>query len=160
MTEVVLHLGSNLGYREINLELALIIISNHIGEIQKQSSVYETAAWGNEQQNDFLNQAFIVTTSLTATEVLAQIQHIESKMGRKREERWGPRLIDIDIIFYGEDIIDIPNLKIPHTQMSKRSFVLQPLLDICPDKIHPKLGKSIRQLAEECDDHLAVQKIK
>lgn len=158
MTEVVLHLGTNVGYREINLELALIMISNHIGSIARLSSIYETAAWGVEEQAPFLNQALNVTTNLKAKEVLKAIHLIEAKMGRKREQHWGPRVIDIDIIFYGEDIIDIPHLKIPHTQLSKRSFVLQPLLEICPDKVHPELGKSIHQLAEECEDTLAVQK--
>lgn len=159
MTEVVLHLGSNKGYREINLELALVMINNHLGEILLQSSLYETAAWGVEEQQDFINLAVIIDTALEPAEVLNQIHYIEHKMGRKREKRWGPRLIDIDIIFYGEEIIDIPHLKIPHTQMSKRSFVLQPLLEICPDKMHPVSGQSIREIAEKCADKLAVQKI-
>lgn len=158
MAEVILHLGSNVGYKEINLELALIMVDNHIGPISQTSSLYTTAAWGVEDQEEFLNQAVIVHSALKPVQVLEAIQLIESKMGRKRDQHWGPRIIDVDILFYDDDIIDIPHLKIPHTQLSKRNFVLQPLMELCPDKVHPQLGKTIRQLAEECEDQLAVQK--
>ena len=159
MAELILHLGSNLGYKDINLELARVMISNHIGAIIKSSSVYESEAWGVKDQESFLNQALIIATELEPLEVLDSIKLIESKMGRKKVLRWGPRIIDIDILFYSDDIIDIPHLKIPHTQLSNRNFVLQPLLELCPDKLHPELGKTIRVLAEECEDLLAVQKI-
>ena len=158
MTEVILHLGTNVGFKEINLELARIMISNHIGPLQRLSSIYETEAWGGVEQESFLNQAVSVTSLLSVREVLSSIQLIEAKMGRQREQHWGPRIIDIDILFYGDDIVDIPDLKIPHRELSKRNFVLQPLLELCPDKVHPELGKSIRQLAEACEDSLAVQK--
>ena len=152
MTEVILHLGTNIGFRDINLELTRIMISNHIGIIKTQSQLYNTAAWGIEEQDDFLNQALICETSLIPQELLSQIHLIEAKMGRQRELRWGPRIIDIDIIFYGEEIIENPNLKIPHPQLTNRNFVLIPLLDICPDKVHPVHSQTIRQLAEACED--------
>lgn len=158
MTEVILHLGTNVGFKEINLELARIMISNHIGPLLRLSSIYETEAWGGVEQESFLNQAVSVTSLLSAREVLSSIQLIEAKMGRQREQHWGPRIIDIDILFYGDEIVDIPDLKIPHRELSKRNFVLQPLLELCPDKVHPELGKTIRELAAECEDSLAVQK--
>ena len=123
MTEVILHLGTNVGFKEINLELARIMISNHIGPLQRLSSIYETEAWGGVEQESFLNQAVSVTSLLSAREVLSSIQLIEAKMGRQREQHWGPRIIDIDILFYGDDIVDIPNLKIPHRELSKRCLL-------------------------------------
>jgi len=152
LTEVILHLGTNIGFRDINLELTRIMISNHIGVIKEQSKLYNTAAWGIKEQSDFLNQALLCSSKLNPQEILAQIHNIEAKMGRKRQKKWGPRIIDIDIIFYGEEIIENPNLKIPHPQLTNRNFVLIPLLDICPDKVHPVHSQTIRQLAEACND--------
>ncbi len=128
------------------------MISNHIGVIKEQSKLYNTAAWGIKEQSDFLNQALLCSSKLNPQEILAQIHNIEAKMGRKRQKKWGPRIIDIDIIFYSEEIIENPNLKIPHPQLTNRNFVLIPLLDICPDKVHPVHSQTIRQLAEACND--------
>lgn len=152
MTEVILHAGSNIGFREINLELAEVMIGNYIGDILSKSRLYETAAWGVTDQASFLNIAYKVTSTLSATEVLEQIHLIEKKMGREKTKKWGPRLIDVDILFYGEEIIENPNLIIPHPQLTNRSFVLTPLLDICPDKVHPVLNKTIVALKESCSD--------
>jgi len=128
------------------------MISNHIGDLLKVSEIYETAPWGVTDQDDFLNQALISSCSLSPTEVLDNIHLIENKMGRLRTEKWGPRIIDIDLIFYGEEIIENPNLKIPHPQLRNRNFVLKPLMDICPNKRHPLLGKTVKDLALSCTD--------
>jgi len=117
LTEVVLHLGSNLGFKEINLELARVMISNHIGEIVSTSKLYKTAPWGDTDQDDFLNQALICRTEKKAKETLEAIHLMEAKMGRVKERHWGPRMIDIDILFFGEEIIENPNLKIPHPEL-------------------------------------------
>lgn len=135
------------------------MISNHIGVLIAGSSLYQTTAWGNEDQASFLNKALSVSTSLSAEEILAEIGLIETKMGRVREEQWGPRIIDIDIIFYNEEIIENPNLKIPHPQLTNRNFVLVPLLELCPNKIHPILQKSVKRLAEECTDKGKVERL-
>ena len=152
MTEVILHTGSNIGFREIYLELAEVMLGNYVGDIIARSKVYETAAWGNTDQPAFLNIAYRLSTALQASEVLVQTQYIEQKMGREKTFKWGPRLIDIDILFYGEEIIENPNLIIPHPQLTNRSFVLTPLLDICPHMVHPVLKKSIMELQEACSD--------
>jgi len=152
LNEVILHLGTNIGFRAINLELARIMLSNHIGALTATSSVYETAAWGVTDQADFLNQAVSCLTDLSPTLVLAEIHKIEDKMGRIRTNKWGPRIIDVDLIFYGDEIIENHNLKIPHPQLTNRSFVLRPLLDICPDKVHPANNQTVRQLAQKCAD--------
>ncbi len=156
MVRVVLHIGTNIGYREINLDLVLIMISNHIGDILSLSSIYETESWGNIEQDDFLNQALICHSYLSANQILDQIHLIESKMGRQRSIKWGPRIIDIDILFYNEEIIENHNLKIPHPQLTNRNFVLIPLLDICPEYEHPVLNKNIKELAQECQDRSKV----
>lgn len=135
------------------------MISNHIGELISASRLYKTAAWGNTYQEAFINKAVICNTSLSAHEVLEQIGIIESKMGRDRQVRWGPRIIDVDIIFHNDEIIKNHHLEIPHPQLTNRNFVLIPLLDICPQKIHPVLQKSIQILAEECKDQGIVEQI-
>jgi len=128
------------------------MISNQIGIITSESQVYETSAWGKTDQKDFLNKAISVKTSLSPQELLKQISIIESKMGRLRKEKWGPRNIDVDILFYDEEIIENDNLKIPHPQITNRNFVLVPLMDICPDFVHPLHDKTIAALLEECTD--------
>lgn len=159
MSDCVLHLGSNIGFKAINLELARVMISNHIGPIVESSQLYETEAWGNLEQDSFINQALTISTDLSAESVLKQIHQIESKMGRRRDEKWGPRIIDIDIIFYNNEIIENHHLKIPHPQLTNRNFVLIPLLEICPDKEHPTLNKTISTLARECKDKSSVRKL-
>jgi len=159
LIECILHLGSNKGYREINIELAEVMISNFIGKIALSSSSYSTSAWGLEDQGDFINKALSCDTELTPTQVLKQIGQIENKLGRIRNQKWGPRIIDIDIIFYGDKIIENHRLKIPHPELTNRNFVLIPLLDICPGKVHPVFNKTIKELASECRDKGIVKKI-
>lgn len=157
MARAVLHLGTNEGFREINLELARLLISNFVGVIISCSCIYKTAAWGKTDQADFQNQALICETSLSAKALLTQIHEIEYKLGRKRKERWGPRLMDIDIIFLGTEIIDTEGLKIPHAEFRNRNFVLVPLLEICPDLVDPVTGLSIHEISKACTDHSRVE---
>lgn len=152
-------LGSNLGNRELLLENAMKMIEREIGEIFATSSVYETAAWGKTDQPNFLNLALGVQTSLTPIELLNSVMAIENKLGRIREEKWGARIIDIDVILYGNEIVSLGDiLKIPHIEMHNRRFVLQPLAEIAPNQIHPILKKTILELLEDLNDSLLVEK--
>ncbi|MBS1765687.1 MAG: 2-amino-4-hydroxy-6-hydroxymethyldihydropteridine diphosphokinase [Bacteroidetes bacterium] len=135
-------------------------ISRDIGMVQKISSIYETAAWGNTLQAPFLNQAIIVDTEYSADELLKKILQIESTMGRVRTERWEPRIIDIDILFYGNEIVRTDQLTIPHPEIENRRFVLEPLNEMIPEFIHPILNKTIKQLLSQCSDTLTVTPLK
>lgn len=146
MHKVILHIGSNEGNRNDYLQSAVELIVNHIGVINKISSIYETEPWGYIEQNNFLNQAVEVSTILTPSQIIQKIIDIEWILGRIRTFKWGPRTIDIDIIFYEESIIDSENLIIPHPRMHERNFVLQPLVEIIPDWQHPILCRSVRDL--------------
>lgn len=157
MLECILHLGSNVGDKAYHIELAEILISRRIGMIMVQSKVYETDPWGDTNQENFLNKAVSILTTKSPDEVLKAIKNIERKMGRVYTKKWGPRIIDIDILFYGEEIIKNHNLIIPHPQITNRNFVLIPLIDICPDFVHPVLKKTIRELSEECTDEGVVR---
>lgn len=160
METCILHLGSNVGNRANHIDLAEIMISKRIGDIIDKSKVYETEAWGKTDQDPFYNRAISVLTSRTAEALLEEIYIIESKMGRVRSEKWGPRVIDIDIIFYGQEIINNDHLIIPHSELSNRNFVLTPLMDICPDYNHPIMDKSVTELQAACADQLEVNPIK
>lgn len=159
MERVYLATGSNIGDKAANLVIALEMIELYVGEIIKTSSVYRTAAWGKEDQPDFLNQAIAVETNLEPETLLLAVMEIEQKMGRERRIRWGERLIDIDILFYGQLISHSQRLTIPHPFIQERNFVLQPLLEIDPDLIHPVFQQSIRELAAACPDPLAVERV-
>lgn len=147
---VYLSLGTNMGEKERNLSTALDEINKLEGtKITKKSSILRTAPYGFLAQDDFLNMCIEVETLLSPQELLKEILNIELEMGRVREFKWGPRLIDIDILFYDDDIINEPNLIIPHPYIYDRSFVLEPLNDIAPNYIHPVDKKRIFQMLDE-----------
>ena len=160
MHTLVLHTGTNIENRFANLQKANFNLERIVGKIIKDSPIYETAAWGNEDQNDFLNQALLLETEFSARRVMHEILSLEYKMGRNRELKWQPRIIDIDIIFFDHEVIQKKSLTVPHEHMHNRRFVLQPLVDIIPDFVHPSLQKSIRQLLEDCADPLEVKEWK
>jgi 2-amino-4-hydroxy-6-hydroxymethyldihydropteridine diphosphokinase len=152
MEEVYLLLGSNEGNRNHHLEQARQFIAIRCGEIQAASSLYETEAWGLKEQSPFLNQALMITTSKSPGELLRILKAIEKEAGRVETTKWGPRVIDIDILFYGEQIVNLPDLKIPHPYLQHRRFTLVPLNEIAADLVHPLLKKSVKMLLEECPD--------
>ncbi len=145
---VYLLLGSNLGNRKEILDKAIQLLSQKVGLIVSQSKDYETKPWGMTDQPDFLNLAIAIHTNLEPLEILKQTQAIENQLGRVRKEKWGARLIDIDIMFYGNEIINEPGLKIPHPLLQERDFVLTPLAEIAPNFVHPGLGKTVSELQE------------
>lgn len=152
-------LGSNLGNREEYIQHSLKLIAERIGEIVLKSSSYETAAWGKTDQPNFLNLAVAVDTQLSAEELLASVLEIEHFLGRVRIEKWAARLIDIDIILYGNEVIDLGSrLQIPHREMQYRKFVMLPLVEIAPNLIHPILGKSMTEILSTLGDTLSVFK--
>ena len=153
-------LGGNLGNREENLDQAIDLIGEGIGEIEALSSRYETAAWGKTDQPSFLNQAVAVKTRLSAVQVLEKALEIEQVLGRVRKEKWGERLIDIDLILFGNEVIDIADkLQVPHPHMQNRKFVMLPLSEIAPGIVHPVLGKTILEISENISDQLDVNKL-
>lgn len=153
-------IGGNMGDRENLLLLARKGIEETCGHTVRVSSVYETAAWGLEAQPAFLNQVLEIETSLSAVELLQKILSLEEALGRKRDVKYGPRLIDIDILFFNDDVMNSKELIVPHPQMQNRRFVLVPLAEAAPQKMHPVLQKSVSQLLKECPDGLAVQKFR
>lgn len=159
MERVYLATGSNIGDKSAHLAKALELIEGYVGDIVQVSGVYRTAAWGLEDQPEFLNQAMAVDCNLEPDTLLLAVMDIERQMGRERRIRWGERLIDIDILFYGNLISQSQRLTIPHPFIQDRNFVLQPLLEIAPDFCHPVLQKSIRELAAACPDPLKVERI-
>lgn len=160
MNTAYLLIGGNTGDRLYHLHSAAEAIRKQCGQIKKSSSIYETAAWGNESQDSFLNQALKVSTKFSAYELLDYILQIEESMGRIRKEKYGPRIIDIDILLFNDEIIDARNLKIPHPELPNRRFALQCLNEIASRKKHPVLNKSIAQLLKECSDPLSVDKFR
>jgi 2-amino-4-hydroxy-6-hydroxymethyldihydropteridine diphosphokinase len=158
MNTVYLLLGSNIGNSEEQLRLAIGNIEKQLGKVIASSSIYQTAAWGKTDQPDFLNQVIIVETEQWAQDALSLILNIEEKMGRVRTEKNAPRIIDIDILFFNEAIIQEKELIVPHPEIQNRLFVLIPLNELNPDYIHPLLDKSLHQLLIECKDVLNVKK--
>jgi 2-amino-4-hydroxy-6-hydroxymethyldihydropteridine diphosphokinase len=156
MNNVYLLIGGNIGDTLKNLSESTNCIEKEVGAIVKKSSIYETAAWGVTDQPSFLNQVLFVSTKLSAEDVLKTILSIEEKMGRKRVEKMGPRTIDIDILFYNDEIISLPNLSVPHPHIANRRFVLEPLAEIAPAFVHPVLKKNVAELLKDCPDTLEV----
>ena len=150
--------GGNLGDREQYLATARSLINEQCGTIVTASSLYETAAWGKTDQPSFLNQALELDTNLNAKQLIRRILKIEKMMGRTRDEKYGPRLIDIDMLLFNNEKHNYHFLKIPHPEMQNRRFALLPLAEIAPEIVHPVLNKTITQLLKECSDKLDVKK--
>lgn len=152
-------LGTNLGIRHANLEKAREWIDTSIGRIVDRSSVYETDPWGIHEQPAYLNQVVRIETNLLPTQLLVELQKIELKMGRKKFRKWDSRLIDLDILFYENLILNDPYLKIPHPEIPNRRFTLVPLAEIAGEELHPVLNKTIKQLLKITPDNLKVSRI-
>ena len=151
--------GGNLGDRHTNLSRAADLLDSRAGRILRRSSLYETAAWGIEAQPNFLNQVLEIETALDPETLLALLLDIEREMGRIRGEKFGPRTIDLDILLYGDLIMDTRDLDIPHPRMAERRFVLMPLSELIGDRLHPVTGRSIRDMLLDCTDPLEVNRI-
>jgi 2-amino-4-hydroxy-6-hydroxymethyldihydropteridine diphosphokinase len=154
MHSVYLLTGSNLGNRQEQLNKSRIELAQHAGDIITCSAIYETEAWGIEGLPAHYNQAIHLETSLAPLELLRVIQDIELRLGRVRQERWGVRAIDIDIIYFGDEVLQLPELVIPHPLMQERNFVLAPLTEIAPALRHPLLGKTNLELLQSSPDKL------
>lgn len=161
MIKLYLLLGGNLGDKEKLFSEARSNLSNKVGKITSQSAVYETEPWGFESTDLFWNQVLEITTNLSPEEVLRETQQTEIELGRVRKSnQYDSRTIDIDILFYGDQIISIEKLTIPHPRIQERKFALAPLNEIATNLNHPLLQKTIGQLLAECTDVLRVEKVK
>ena len=142
-------LGANLGDRRASIEAALKKLDNPpIIKVIRVSALYETTPVGVEDQPEFLNGAAAIETTLSPRELLQALLHLENQMGRVRTLRWGPRVIDLDLLLYGDEQIDLPELTVPHPRLRERAFVLVPLAEIAPDLALPEDGAVISELAQ------------
>lgn len=154
MNKAYLCLGGNIGDREKSLLAALTKIEEIVGEVSLKSGLYETEAWGVENQKAYLNQCVKIETKLSPIELISALLSIEKKLGRERtvNHSYESRTIDIDILLYNEDIVQHVDLIIPHPRLHLRKFVLIPLNEIAPNYLHPLLNKTIFSLLKECED--------
>ena len=159
MNRMYLLLGSNMGDSKAQLRHARSRISKKLGKIVRSSALYQTAAWGKTDQPDFLNQVLIVDTPKNAAESIEIILQVEKEMGRIRTTKNAARIIDIDILYFNKDIIELPHLQVPHPALAQRRFVLTPLNELSPLFMHPVLKKNNHQLLLACPDSLNVKKI-
>jgi 2-amino-4-hydroxy-6-hydroxymethyldihydropteridine diphosphokinase len=160
MIKLYILLGGNLGDKQQIFSVASEKLDQQIGPISNQSAIYETEPWGFVSDQMFWNQAIELETDLPAEEVLGRIHEIESELGRVRKgSRYHSRIIDIDVLFYGNQIISQPDLTIPHPRMQDRKFVLVPLSEIAPAFEHPVFRKTIARMLNECCDELKVEKL-
>lgn len=158
MDTAFLLIGGNLGNRLQNLRQAKDAIAAQCGHIARASGIYETAAWGLASQPPFLNQALQLQTFSKPHALLQALLQIEQLLGRVRNGKWGPRLIDVDILLYGDAVIETAELRVPHPELHNRRFALTCLADIAPHLVHPLFQKPMWQLLQECTDPLPVKK--
>jgi 2-amino-4-hydroxy-6-hydroxymethyldihydropteridine diphosphokinase len=160
MNTAVILLGSNTGALSQNLKHALKLIAQNIGSIGKISHIYQTEPWGRTDQPYFYNQVVEVFTSLDAYRLLDKLLETEAEMGRMRTEKWAPRMIDLDILYFNDVVINARGLTIPHPHLHERRFTLEPLTEIFPEMIHPLFMKKNKELLASLTDNLTVQKLK
>jgi 2-amino-4-hydroxy-6-hydroxymethyldihydropteridine diphosphokinase len=147
---VYIGLGSNLGDRAKNLNDAIAALNPGV-QLVKCSPVYETHPWGYQDQPQFLNQVVLGMTELSPRDLLSHLKDIENRLGRVATFQYGPRLIDLDILLYADQVIDLPGLKIPHPYLEQRAFVLVPLVQLAPDLVHPVLNRTLKELLNQID---------
>jgi len=158
ITQLFLSLGGNLGNTREIFEGAYPLIEKKIGKISVYSSVYQTEAWGPIPQADFLNQVLLVSTTLSAQACLTEMLAIEKEFGRERKERWGPRTLDLDILYYSDITIAEEDLTVPHPRIAERKFILTPLAEIAPSFTDPTSRKTMMALLNECEDSSQVNR--
>lgn len=159
LNKAYLLIGGNVGNRLFYLQMAVTLLDDQCCKVINKSAIYETAPWGNTNQAAFLNQALEISTDYAAPELMLRLLNIEEQLGRKRIEKYGPRIIDLDILLFNDEIYSMPELIIPHAELQNRQFALKPLSDIAGQLIHPVLKKSIQQLLNECQDTLQVKEV-
>jgi 2-amino-4-hydroxy-6-hydroxymethyldihydropteridine diphosphokinase len=155
-TEVILSFGGNKGDREKLLFHAVEAFNDHF-QLLKVSKIYETEAWGGVAKGNFLNQLALISTQMNPEEILEITQEIEKDLGRTRNEPWGDRTMDIDMVYFGNQVIDSEKLKIPHPYLAQRKFVLVPLAELFPDLMHPITKKTSLEMLQECEDQSEVR---
>lgn len=162
MNEAYLCLGGNIGDRELALNQALLKITTLVGEITSKSRIYETEAWGVENQQAYLNQCVKIKTNLPHLSLINMLLSIEKELGRERKISpvYEPRIIDIDVLFFNREVINSEILIVPHPRLHLRKFVLIPLHEIAPDYLHPVLNKTIFNLLNDCEDQSEVKTFK
>jgi len=151
-TNTVILLGANLNKPEFQIRTAVEMISASCGLLIRSSSLYRSSAWGYTEQNNFLNLAVLMHTPWSPKMLLRRLQHIEQRMGRTRDIPLGPRVIDLDILVYGQRLIKAPELQVPHRYLPERRFALIPLMEIWPDWKHPELGSNAVEMLKTCKD--------
>ena len=154
-------IGTNIGDKKLNIEKALELIRKEIGDISSISSIYESEPWGFKSEHWFYNTVCLVETTLLPQDIMTKLLYIEQSMGRVRKnaKEYENRIIDLDILFIDDEIINLYTLKIPHPHLHERLFVLMPLNELCPNWFHPILKKTVKQLLSECKDKQGVRKI-
>lgn len=159
MNNVFLIIGGNLGNKEKNLATARNLIGQKTGIVKELSTIYQTEAWGVLNQPVYYNQIIEILTEMNAGELMKSLLSIEQQMGRIRNERFGARTIDIDILFFNDEIHNTQDVTIPHPRLQERRFVLEPLHEIAPEFVHPVFQKTIAELLNELNDNTAVKKL-
>ena len=156
MNDLLIGLGSNEGNRTANLALAHRLLSRNIGIVLKESPIYQTEPWGGVEQAPYYNQVLWVKTVRSLEDAFRKCQILEQKMGRQRLQKWGPRVIDVDVLYYNQEQVNTATLTVPHRHLHERRFVLQPLCDIAPDYRHPILNQTTTELLAVCPDQLSI----